>query len=432
VSASPETELGSFDLRIDSLAHGGDGVGRLDGRVVFVPRTAPGDRIRAERTSEGKRELRARVVELIEPGAGRVAPPCPHYERCGGCQWQHLDMETQLSAKRATLHETIARLGRVPRDEVPSIETLPSPQPWRYRRRARFHVGENGHLGYIGRDGREVVELSSCHLLSDGLEAMVLSVSRAMASWASRSQVRTVEICEAAGRGALWLEMDDLDKDPRAATAALLGQLPAISGAVVQQGERWTEVGEVTLADGDGFIRPDSFAQANRAASERLVARALESLSPLMTDRALELYCGDGNFTLPLASRVREVMTVDREGKSLALLRRRAKRNGVSNLSILAEDVERVVPRLRSGGQRFEVALLDPPRAGAKAIMEALAFLVTRRIAYVSCDPATLARDVGTLYGQGYRLTGLAMSDLFPQTYHLEAVATLERVRDSS
>jgi 23S rRNA (uracil1939-C5)-methyltransferase len=125
-------------------------------------------------------------------------------------------------------------------------------------------------------------------------------------------------------------------------------------------------------------------------------------------------------------------VAVDREGKSLALLRRRAKRDGVSNLSILAEDVERAVPRLRSKGERFEVALLDPPRAGAKAIMEALAFLVTRRIVYVSCDPATLSRDVGTLYGQGYRLTGLVMSDLFPQTYHLEAVATLERVRGIS
>jgi 23S rRNA (uracil1939-C5)-methyltransferase len=425
VLASPRSEV-SFELRIDSLAHGGDGVGRLEGRVVFVPRTAPGDLIRAERTGEGKRELRARLLTVVEPGPGRVTPICPHYDRCGGCQWQHLDLATQLSAKRETLRETLARVGRIPRDEIPDIETLPAGEPFRYRRRARFHLGAEGRLGYIGRDGKEVVQLRSCHLLSKPLEDMTLALSAVLESWPQRSQVKTVELCEAGGRGALWLEMHGSHSDPRAAVAALVGQVPALSGAVIRQGDRWAEVGEVTLPDGDGFLRPDSFAQANRAGSEQLVAHALERLAPAPSDRALELYCGDGNFTVPLARRVSQVVAIDREGKSLSLLRRRAKQAGMGNLTLVAEEVERAVPRLRDRGERFELALLDPPRTGAKAIMDALAPLVVRRLVYVSCDPATFSRDVGRLYMQGYRLTHLAMVDLFPQTYHLEVLGTLE------
>ena len=429
MSASPETEATPFSLRIDSLAHGGDGVGRREGRVVFVPRTAPGDLVTAEPSADRKREMHARLLEVIEPSSGRVAPVCPHYERCGGCQWQHLDIETQLAAKEATLRETLARIGRIPRAEIPAIRTIPSPEPLRYRRRARLHVGASGRLGYMGRESHEVIEIDSCHLLSESLEALVLSLSAALARWPQRSKLRTVEICEAAGRGAVWLELDELAGDPRAQITGLIGQVPAISGAVVRQGNRWTEVGEVTLPDGEGFLRPDAFAQANRAANAALVGRALDQLAPQENDRALELYCGDGNFTVPLARLVSEVLAVEREGKSLSLLRRRAKVAGLGNLRILNEEAEPAVKRLRDKGDRFEVALLDPPRTGAKALMDALAPLVTRRLVYVACDPAALARDVGMLRAHGYQLTDLAMADLFPQTYHFEVVATLERGR---
>jgi 23S rRNA (uracil1939-C5)-methyltransferase len=398
----------------------------MDGRVVFVARTAPGDLIAAAPAVDRKRELHARLVRVIEPGPGRVVPLCPHYALCGGCQWQHLDIETQLAAKTVTLRETLARIGRVPREEIPDIRTIPSPEALRYRRRARLHVGANGRLGYVAGESHQVVEIDSCHLLSESLEALVLSLSAAVARWPLRSKLQTVEVCEAAGRGALWLELDDFAGDPRAQVASLIGQVPAISGAVIRQGSRWMEVGEVTLADGDGFLRPDAFAQANRSANAELVTRALDQLAPEESDRALELFCGDGNFTVPLARRVSQVVAVEREGKSLALLRRRAKVEGVENLRILNEDAEPAVKRLRDKGERFEVALLDPPRTGAKTLMDALAPMVTRRLVYVACDPAALARDTGMLRAHGYRLTDLAMADLFPQTYHFEVIATLE------
>jgi 23S rRNA (uracil1939-C5)-methyltransferase len=406
-------------------------VARLDGRVVFVPRVAPGDLIAAELTSEGKRELHARVVEVLEPGPGRVEAPCPHYERCGGCQWQHLDRSTQLTAKLDTLREAIARIGRIPRDEIPVIESRPSPQQWRYRRRARLHVGKSGRLGYVGRDGREIVEISSCALLTEPLEKMALSLGKALEDWPLRRHLRTVELCEAEDRGAVFLEMESLDGDASRSVVALLAGLPTVSGAVIQHGRQEFEMGTVTLPDGLGFVRPDVFAQGNRAASEELVHSALTSLSARATDAALELYCGDGNFTLSLADRVDRVVAVDREGKSLSLLRRRAEQAGKKNIAVVAGDVERVLPRIVREGSRFDVALLDPPRTGAKAIMSALAPLIRRRLCYVSCDPATLARDVGSLHALGYRLEQLTVVDLFPQTYHLEAVAILEPPRSN-
>jgi len=430
VSASARLDPSApFALRIDSLAHGGDGVGRLpgDGRAVFVPRTAPGDLIQAQTVAGKKRELHARALAVIEAGPGRVAPVCPHYDRCGGCQWQHLDLPTQLAAKARTLRESLARVGRLPREELPDIEVIPSPEPLRYRRRARFHLGPGGRLGYVGLDGHSVVELDSCHLLTAPLEAQVLMLGVALQGWPHRSHVRTVEVCEAGGRAALLIELDGSLPSPRSAVAGLMATLPAFTGAVIQQEDRFSEIGEVTLPDGDGLLRPDAFAQANRAASALLVARALELLAPTPADRVLELYCGDGNFTLPLGARAAKVLAVDREGKSLELLRRRAALAGMGNLTLVADEVERVVERLRKQGERFELALLDPPRTGAKGLMEALAFVVTRRIVYVSCDPATLSRDLGALHAQGLRLTALAMVDLFPQTYHLEAIAVLER-----
>jgi 23S rRNA (uracil1939-C5)-methyltransferase len=406
-------------------------VARLDGRVVFVPRVAPGDLVLAELSAGSKRELRARAVELLEPGPGRVEAPCPHYERCGGCQWQHLDAPTQLTAKVDTLREALARIGRIPRDQIPPIEARRSPSQWHYRRRARLHVGNEGRLGYVARDGREIVEISSCAVLTEPLQTMVLSLGAALAGWELRKRLRAVEICEAEGRGAVLFEMESLHGDPSRSVASLLTGLPTLNGAVIQDGRHEVEVGTTTLSDGEAFIRPDAFAQGNREASKELVDSALTGISGGPTDAALELYCGDGNFTLPLADRVKQVVAVDREGKSLSLLRRRAERAGKENVTILAGDVERVLPRLLRDGSRFDVALLDPPRTGAKAIMATLAPLVRRRLCYVSCDPATLARDIGSLHVLGYRLDRLTVTDLFPQTYHLEAVAILEPPRSN-
>jgi 23S rRNA (uracil1939-C5)-methyltransferase len=432
VSISPATSVPErVTLRIDSLAHGGDGVARLDSRVVFVPRVAPGDLVIAELTPGSRRELRARAVEVLEAGPGRVEAPCPHYERCGGCQWQHLDAPTQLTAKVDTLREAIARIGRIPRDQIPSIEARSSPSQWHYRRRARLHVGQDGRLGYVGRDGREIVEISSCAILTEPLLSMVLSLGAALEGWQFRKHLRAVEICEAEGRGAVLFEMESSHGNPSRSVASLLSRVPTLSGAVIQDDHQEVEVGTVTLSDGEAFIRPDVFAQGNRGASEELVDTALMGLCASSTDSALELYCGDGNFTLPLANRAKHVVAVDREGKSLSLLRRRAERAGKENVVILAGDVERVLPRLLRDGSRFDVALLDPPRTGAKAIMAILAPLVRRRLCYVSCDPATLARDIGSLHALGYRLERLTVADLFPQTYHLEAVAILEPPRSN-
>jgi 23S rRNA (uracil1939-C5)-methyltransferase len=279
----------------------------------------------------------------------------------------------------------------------------------------------------VGNDGSSVVELDSCSLLEPEVEAMALAVGQVLQGWPERAKVHSVEVCAAEGKGALLLEVAET-ADGAGLVDRLLAAVPVLAGAVINQAGHFRESGgDVTLPDGDGFIRPDAFAQANRAANAQLVARTLQLLAPRGEDRALELYCGDGNFTLPLSASAVSVSAVDREGKSLEILRRRARARGVGNLRLIDGDALEVLMRLRREGERFDIGLLDPPRVGAKALMDALAAVVSRRIAYVSCDPATLSRDVGLLRAHGFRLAALAMVDLFPQTYHLEAIAVLER-----
>ncbi len=187
------------------------------------------------------------------------------------------------------------------------------------------------------------------------------------------------------------------------------------------------ELGNPTLFDGQTYLRPDVFSQANQAVNEELVEAVLRALAPVPADRVLELFCGNGNFTLPLARLAREVVAVEGLGMSLALLERAALEAGISSLRIRAGEAAGIVRALAESDERVDLALLDPPRGGARELLEDLVRLGPRRIAYVSCDPATLARDLKSLLAHGYRLEAATVFDQFPQTYHLEALALLVR-----
>ena len=411
-------------MRIDSLAHGGAGVGRVDGRVVFVARTAPGDLVKVAAT-EGS--LNARLLQILESGPHRVLPTCVHVGECEGCQWQHVDIGAQREAKRQSLIEALVRLGGVDRQRLSSVDLFSSPSAFRYRRRARFVVHRDGTLGYSGSDGRPGVVIRECHLLSSSLEQLALSLSQVMRRIAPRPE--QLSLCVSPEGGSVLVEF----QRPMALASLhalgerLLAEVPALSGAVVRAGDRVTEVGRVELEDDQGLLRPDAFAQANREMNALLVQQVLERLAPGPQDRVLELFSGSGNFTVPLASRAGEMVAIEREGTSLELCRRALASRGLKNVRALAADAARATVALGEAKERFDLVLLDPPRAGARELLPAVAALAPRRIAYVSCDPATLARDVKVLRTNGYELGSAAVFDQFPQTYHLEALAILDR-----
>jgi 23S rRNA (uracil1939-C5)-methyltransferase len=431
-------------LDIAGIAPGGEGFARHEGRVVFVPFTAAGDRVVADvPETVGAAAPHASVLEIVAPGADRVAPPCPHFgpapdARCGGCEWLHVAYAAQLRAKERALVETLRRVGRMEPGSYPLAPIVPSPSPVRYRARAKFHHDRAaGRLVFFQRRSHRAVPVSGCLLLDPALDALRAEVGPALA--AARLDVRevTLEWSRPDPGGAAYLRVAAITAAVRERAEALLAAVPRLRGVVLgADGAPDAIVGDPVLrlerrpGDPGGGLqrsRPDVFQQANRGANALLVARAVELLRPDGTD-VLELFCGAGNFTAALAARAAGVAAVERQGPSLDLARRDLEGRNVRFFAGDALALARAFARERGpAARRFGAALLDPPREGARGIGPALRDLGVPRAAYVSCDPATLARDVRECRDAGYEVAAVQPVDLFPQTHHVEAIVLLER-----
>jgi 23S rRNA (uracil1939-C5)-methyltransferase len=386
----------AVELEIRSLAAGGDGVGRTaDGRVVFVPLSAPGDRVRVRLVEQKARFARGEIEALVAPGPARVAPPCPVFGACGGCAWQHLDYAAQVEAKRAIVHDALARIAGL--GELPPLAFTPSPQPYGYRGRARVRV-ERGQVGFRRRRSHELCAVTGCPLLAPPLDAAL------------------AQLAAAPPRGGGEWEL-------------ALGAGGAVRVAPVAAGARGERLGLV--AGGERLeLSPGVFAQANTLLLDALAQAVCDAAGAGAT--ALELYAGAGFFTLPLARRFERVVAVEADPAAARDLARNAAaaaaRPGEARRVRVVE--ARVGPWLAAGEARAlapEVVVLDPPRGGVgEAAAEALARLPARRIVHLSCDPATLARDLAVLAARGWRLVELRGFDLFPQTPHVEVLAVAE------
>jgi 23S rRNA (uracil1939-C5)-methyltransferase len=380
----------TVELRIDDLAAGGDGVGRgPDGRVYFVPFTAPGDRVRVRVTERRARFARGSVETLLEPGPERADPVCPVFGSCGGCAWQHVSYSAQLSAKARILEDALRRLGGL---EPPGkIEITPSPSPYGYRSRARLIV-QAGRVGYRRRRSHAVCATSRCPVLLPALDQKLHEL-------ALRPPPRDAEWELAWGDG-------------QARAAAL--------------GSRGRERVFLELAGERIGISPGVFAQANALLLPAMAARLLALTGA--GGCALELYAGAGCFTLPLARRFQRVVALEASPEAVRDLRANLKGAGIENALVLAETLERALERGSLSGLAPEALILDPPRAGLpEGAVEQLSGLDPARVVYLSCDPATLARDLALWAARGWALRSLEGFDLFPQTPHVEALALLER-----
>ncbi|MFT3916757.1 MAG: class I SAM-dependent RNA methyltransferase [Anaeromyxobacteraceae bacterium] len=434
-----------------------------EGQVAYVPFTAPGDRAVVEAApSEGA--LHATLVELAAPGAARVPPPCSHFgvrapgtpppplpgrdALCGGCEWLHVRYEEQLRVKARTVREALRRIGRLEPGTYEERPILGSPAPLRYRVRAKFHLNRpSRRLVFFQRRSHAPVRLEECHLLVPGLDALRAGVGPALVEAGLAATEVSLEWSEQEGRGAAHAKVADTGASARKRAEALLALVPALSGVVLTaEGQPPAVVGDPVLrhprdpghpAAGLQRSRPDVFLQANRGANALLVAEALAMLAPGPQDAVLELFCGAGNFTSPLAARARSVSAIEVAGPSLELARADLGPAGAGggpaagNVRFFAGDALKLGAALgRERGPdapRFRLALLDPPREGAKGVGPLLRDLAVERAVYVSCDPATLARDLNACTRAGFRVASVRAVDMFPQTHHVEAVALLVR-----
>lgn len=417
-------------VEIDGIAAGGAGVGRLpSGRVVFVHRTAPGDRAQIELTSVRKRWARGRLLRLVEPGPERRDAPCPHYERCGGCTLEHLAYDAQLQAKVRLLTDALRRIGG--RDRLPSIESHPSPREFRYRNRVSFTLVRRrtaeplAGFHELERPGRIVDVDARCRLFRERLARVWSALREAWGPDASRlppgPELRlTLREVEETG-ALLFVEGGTAGGDPEALVSGVDGLLAVWHRPEGEERARHLAGNkelEIEWAGERYPARPGAFLQANPEAARRLHDMVLRELGPPRGRSVVDAYCGVGVYGRRMARHGARAVGIELDPEAVEMARSRP----VEGFTVLEGAVEE---RL-SGALPADLVVLNPPRSGVdEAVMETLARTQPHRIVYVSCDPATLARDLDRL-GPGYRVARLQVFDLFPQTAHVEAVATLD------
>jgi len=394
-----------FEVEVGPVAHGGHCVGRItDGRVVFVRHTLPGELVTVEITEERKGYLRADAVEILRSSPDRVTPPCPYAgpDRCGGCDFQHVEPAAQRALKTAVVREQLIRLGRLAEDEVDGLGVTVEPLPGvgaggalGWRTRLRYTIAADDRAGLLKHRSHEVVAVDTCLIATPAVQAAVVTDRR----WPGEDAVEVV----ASSTGDVSVSAIDVD-----------GTMRPVSGPV--------QVTEV--ASGHRFrLDPAAFWQVHPAAPETFVATVLAMLAPQPGERAWDLYGGAGLFAAALAAAVGprgSVTLVESDDRSV--LAASSSLAALPQVRVVSSTVERM--RLRG---RPDIVVLDPPRTGAGArVVRNLIDAAPRAIAYVACDPAAFARDVATFRTAGWRLTRLEAYDAFPMTHHVECIGRLE------
>lgn len=413
-----------IEITLDAIAHGGEALGRHDGKVIFVPYAIPGEHVRVEIVEAKERWARARLLEVLRPSPDRVEPPCPHFgpDGCGGCQWQHIAYERQAELKGEIVADQLRRLGHLAAPPVADVIALADDAgllDFGYRNYAQFALTGEGRLGFRRAAGPEVIAIDRCLLLAEQLDELHAALDLA---WPELTGI-TLRAGANTGQALLVLEtrgadLPELELDLPAACAVLT---PAGVQALV--GEPWMEE---RVAGRPYRISAEGFFPINTAGAAALVeiVRAYAAVQP--GDVVLDVYCGAGLFALALADSAAEVIGIEPAPAACDDFEHNAA--DLANVSLHEGAVEEVLPALRSQEPRVDVAVLTPPRTGAgETVISELAALHPRRIIYISSDPATLARDSVYLVAAGYRLIEVQPVDMFPQTYHVETVALWER-----
>lgn len=423
--SSPELELEIIDL-----ATGGRGLARgADGRVVFVAGALKGEKVRARVVAEKRQYLEAETLEVLEASPDRVEPACALYGRCGGCDLMHLAYPAQVGAKADWVAQALKRL------DAPQPEIKASPLEWGYRHRVRFQV-QDGVIGFFARASHELVEVAYCPVAASGINSFLEAVSGGdLEAWPSMIWLEVMADYEGRVMAAVGLE-DMLPDESLNALKQTLGRAGAM-GARLYVGDRveaWTydqDSGLIYYEEEGLSLRayPGLFCQVNWPANELLVKHVLQAAGePWGQEKALDLYAGSGNFALPLSAREWGVLAVEGDPQAVKAGRELAREMGLDGGVVFSRgQAGRELGSQVRAGESCDLAVLDPPRAGAKGLMKDLAALKPQRVIYISCHAAALARDADQLVEAGYRMTDLCVIDMFPQTAHLESILVLER-----
>jgi 23S rRNA (uracil1939-C5)-methyltransferase len=425
-------------VTVEGLSHDGRGVARILGKAMFVPGALPGEDVLIRRGRRHSRFDEAELVEVIGRSADRVTPRCAHYGVCGGCCLQHASPELQRRAKETALLDELERSARVRPDAV--LPALAS-EPWGYRRRARLgakYVTNKGRVlvGFREHGAPLVTDSQRCEVLAPEVGPLLGVLAELIGRLTIRDRVPQIEVAVAEGAAALCLrvlaEPSPSDRDKLAAFGAEHGLDMWLQSGGTETARPLSTARplQYRLPDFDVTLEfgPLDFVQINAALNRSAVALALECLAPLPTDAVLDLYCGLGNFTLPIARRCARVLGVEGTASLIERARANARANGISNAEFAVADLDKDCRELPWARQRYDRVLLDPPRLGAKAVIPLIAAGGATRVVYISCHPGSLARDAGSLvHEHQFRLVQAGIMDMFPHTAHVESIAVFER-----
>jgi 23S rRNA (uracil1939-C5)-methyltransferase len=439
-----------FEATIDGLSHDGRGVARREGKAVFVRGALPGERVVAQQTAKHRHFDEASAIEVLEASPDRVEPRCAHFGQCSGCVLQHLDADKQIEAKQNVLLENLERIGHVkPGRVLPPLTDA----PWGYRRKGRLsvrYVEKKGRtlVGFREDDPRFIADIRHCHTAVPAIGTKIVMIAEMIDTLEGKRDIPQIEFIVGDGsdgdaareHGRVALVFRHLQPLSESDHTILVDFAKTQDFAVlVQPGgvdsvrPLWPEEGvalEFLLPEYDLKVafRPLDFIQVNAGMNAKMIARALELLESKPDQRILDLFCGLGNFTLPIARHAGEVVGVEGEAGLVARARENAQRNGIANARFFAADLASDLAHEPWIGERYDALLIDPPRSGAEALLPQLPLKKIDRIVYVSCHPGSLARDAGFLVRErGYTLRAAGVMDMFPHTAHVESIALFER-----
>ena len=382
-----------LSVKIEKIVPRGFGLAFAENLTVFVPLSVSGDRLRVRISQIKKRTAFAEIVEIIEPAPKRIAPPCPYFGTCGGCDFQQMAYETQIETKVGMIRDCLHRIGKI--EFEPEIPIIPSPMQFQYRSRARWHLDrEKQTFGYFRRDSNDVIDVATCPILTPEMQS-TLDKQRQGVNW-----------------NLFWSEKPEIE--------AASGEGGVVSTFSREISKPAAEI-SVETAGEDYAYTAETFFQGNRFLIEKLIETAIGDTTG---GTAFDLYCGVGLFSLPLARRFKKVIAVEESTTAIGFAKKNAKSAGIQNLDFSNRSVEQFL--FANKTKQIDFVLIDPPRSGTeKQTIPQLAALKPRQISYVSCEPSILARDLAVLLDAGYTIDSITALDLFPQTHHVETIVRL-------
>lgn len=437
--ASRQPDTVKVPAKVTDLSHEGRGVAHVDGKTVFIDDALPGELVEWQRLKRGSSFDEGRLLQVIEASPDRVKPRCPHFGMCGGCVLQHLSGEQQLQFKQRQLTEALTRIGKVtPAEILPPLQA----DVWNYRRRARLSarwVAKKNRVvvGFRERSAPYVADITQCAVLQSPADNLIVPLSDLLTALSIRNRVPQVEVAVADNAVALVVrvlepltpaDMELLHKFGRDHAVEMFLQPGGYDTVAPLNASAAPLHYRLPAFDLTLEFLPTDFVQVNAQLNLKMIERAVALLAPTSDDKVLDLFCGLGNFSLPLARSAGQLVGVEGDASLVARARANAERNGLANTQFYTANLADEAIASASWAGKYDKVLLDPPRAGAKEVLPLVAKSGAATVLYISCHPGSLARDAGILvHEHGYKLQSAGVMDMFPHTAHVESAALFVR-----